>query len=85
MLPVNFEGTNTVLTKPEDMTDEQCLEVRAYCDIDGDGFPFYLTAWQPNKEDLEAINAGRPIMLKVVGKSMPPVCLYTFDENYEAN
>ena len=85
MLPTDFEGTNMDLIKPNGMTDEQCLAVRAFKGVDNDGFPFILTAWQPNKEDIEAINAGRPVMLKVIGQNTPPVCIYTFDENFQAN
>lgn len=85
MLPIDFEGTNIELRKPDEMTDEQCMSVRAYRGADADGFNFTLLAWQPNKEDIEAINAGRPIMLKIIGHTMPPVCVYTYDENFEAN
>lgn len=85
MIAIDFEGTNVELTRPTDMTDEQCSSVRAYKGVDQDGINFLLTAWKPNKEDIEAINAGRPIMLKVAGLGFPPVCLYTYDENYEAN
>ena len=85
MIPIDFEGSNIVLGKPEDMTDEQCQPVKAYAGEDNDGFPFFLTAWQPNKEDIEAINAGRPVMLKLIGYSMQPACLYTFDEAGECN
>lgn len=84
MLPIDFEGTNITLGKPANMTDEQCMSVKAYYGLDADSLPFYLTAWQPNREDIEAINAGRPIMLKVCG-SMPPVSIYTYDKNYEPN
>jgi hypothetical protein len=85
MLPIDFEGTNITLGKPGNMTDEQCSEVKAYRGTDNDGFPFFLTAWKLSKEDLEAVNSGRPIMLKVLGSSVPPVSMYTYDENYIAN
>lgn len=85
MLPIDFEGTNKTFTKPDNMTDEQCSEIRAYVGTDNDGFDFILLGFQLSVEDLEAVNAGRPIMLKIVGKTMPPVALYTFDENYEPN
>jgi hypothetical protein len=85
MLTIDFEGTNILLTRPQDMTDEECLPIRAFKGVDYDGFNFLLTAWKPNKEDIEAINAGRPVMLKVIGLGFPPVSLYTYDENFEAN
>jgi hypothetical protein len=85
MMPVDFEGSNTVLTKPKGMTDEQCMSVPAYRNIDDAGFPFTLTVWQPSKEDIDAINAGRPICLKVLGITPPPVSLFTVDENCNPN
>lgn len=85
MLPTDFEGTNIVLGKPDSMTDEQCSSIKAYKGIDGDGYPFFLTAWQLSKEDLEAVNNGRPIMLKMLGNVFYPVSMYTYDDNYNAN
>lgn len=85
MMPVHFEGANTTFHKPSDMTDEQCMSVSAYVGRDSDNLPFVLTAWQPSHEDIQAINAGRPIMLKLVGVSMQPAALYTFDHEYNPN
>ncbi|HUS02938.1 MAG TPA: hypothetical protein VMY77_14470 [Chitinophagaceae bacterium] len=85
MLPIDFEGTNVILTKPKDWTDEQCMEIKAFRGVDAEGIPFFLTAWNLSKEDLEAVNEGRPIMLKVCGSVTPPVAMYTFDKNYNPN
>ncbi|MBK7885493.1 MAG: hypothetical protein IPJ81_18140 [Chitinophagaceae bacterium] len=85
MLPIDFEGTNLILSKPANMTDEQCTALKAYKGVDNDGFPFFVTAWQPSKEDIESINSGKPIMLKILGTCFPPVALYTLDENNNSN
>lgn len=85
MMPVNFIGSNMVLTKPANMTDEQCSETPALRGTDDDGFPYHLTCWQPSREDIQAITHGKPIYLKVLGASMPPVVLFTIDDNGEAN
>lgn len=85
MLPIDFEGSNIELVKPHGMTDEECMSVPAFHGFDNGGNHFFLTAWRPSKEDMEAINAGRPIMLKVLATQTPPVALYTFDENFNAN
>lgn len=84
-MPIKFEGVNTELQKPDDMTDEQCIGLPAERGTDGEGFDYYLTAWMPNKEDVEAVMAGRPIFLKVIGKTHPPVALFTIDEKGEGN
>ena len=53
--------------------------------VDTDNYPFYLTAWKPNKEDIDAINRGEPIYVKTLGKSLPPMALFTLDENKQGN
>lgn len=85
MMPIDFEGSNLTLVKPSNMTDEQCASLYAYKGIDNDGFPFILTVWQPSKEDIEAVIAGRPICIKTVGETFPPMAVYTTDENLNAN
>lgn len=85
MHPIDFEGTNIELVKPVEMTDEQCMAVRAYKGVDVNQFPFILTAWMPNKEDLDAMNAGRPLMVKMLGELTPPISLWTYDENMQIN
>lgn len=76
MRPIHFPESNIQFGKPENMTDEECYSVSAY---KGDGF--INTVWMPNREDIEAINAGRPIILSITGSSMPPVSMFTCDEN----
>lgn len=56
-----------------------------YAGVDEDDFPYYMTAWQPNKEDLEALNAGRPVYVKTLSKGLPPMALFTLNENNEGN
>ena len=53
--------------------------------VDGEGFPYYMTAWKPNKEDLEALNRGEPVYVKVISQALPPMALFTLDENNNAN
>jgi hypothetical protein len=107
MHPVFFEGS-VEISKPNDMTDEQCMSAWAkfgfeklfkviqsngiahippglYAGVDQEDFPFYMTAWQPNKEDLEALNAGRPIYIKTLSKQLPPMAVFTLNENNEGN
>ena len=84
MTPVNFEGSNVTLTKPSSMTDEECYSAPAYAGVDDAGHNYIVTAWMPNREDIDAINAGRPVFMKNVG-GMFPTILYTTDENMEPN
>lgn len=56
-----------------------------YAGIDSEHFPFFLTAWKPSKEDIEAINRGEPIYIRTVSTGLPPMAVFTMDENGEAN
>lgn len=85
MRPVDFKGSNKTFVKPKSMTDEECLPLRALVGKDINGGDFIATAWQPNKEDIEAINRGEPIFVHVVGTGLPPMLLYTVNELGEAN
>ena len=80
MRAIHFPEANTEFHKPESMTDEECGSLSAYVGIDQRGFTHINTVWVPNKEDLEAILAGRPIVLSIIGDAMPPVSLFTYDE-----
>lgn len=45
--------------------------------VNGPGTPAMETAWLPTPAEIAAINAGAPIILRVLGASHPPVMLYT--------
>lgn len=53
--------------------------------IDNSEFPFFITAWKPNKEDIDAINRGEPIYIKTLAVQLPPMAVFTIDENGEGN
>ena len=82
MLPRNFPESNFVYGKPADWTDEQCMDLpvwRGQVPIDERGTTVHtiISCWQPSKEDIEAIVAGKPIYLAVTATGQPPVSLYT--------
>lgn len=56
-----------------------------YAGIDADNFPYYMTAWKPNKEDIEAINKGLPVYIKTLSRQLPPMAVFTLNENNEPN
>lgn len=56
-----------------------------YAGVDTDQFPYYLTAWKPNKEDIDAINNGLPVYIKTLSKQLPPMAVFTLNENNEPN
>lgn len=38
-----------------------------------EGLPAVASFWAPTPEEIEAIKAGRPVLLIVMGSTMPPV------------
>ena len=76
MLPVDFPQSNICFNKPESMTDEQCLPIKVFKGNRGD-MPIIISKWQPNKEDLDALNQGAGLWLEIVGVGLTPVAVYT--------
>ena len=85
MRAIKFPGSTFDLVKPKDMTDEQCFSLPAADGIDQNGHHYFLVAFEPNYEDLKALQEGRPLYLKVVGQIFQPVALFTLDENGNCN
>lgn len=95
MLPVNFEGAREI-HKPPGMKDEECSSLmiqQGYANRPGylppavlqdtfqaQGWPFTLSHWQPSKEDIEAINAGRGIWVRILSHTVHPIEVLTLDE-----
>lgn len=77
MLPIDFENANFTFTKPDNMTEEQCSDLRVFRGQWADGTPCIISKWQPSKEDIEAINRGEGIYLSITGSGMPPVAIFT--------
>ena len=100
MLAIEFQGSRQI-GKPKNMTDEECggLEIlQGTVQEEGDlpayihvgvttpeTWPFTLSCWKPSKEDLEALNAGRPIWVRVLSHVVHPLSLFTTDEQGEVN
>ena len=79
MLPVSFPQKNFEFTKPEGMTDEQCMSLPVcVCELkiddSGSKAMHVISCWQLSKEDLDEINRTGRIYLGVMGMQ-PPVFL----------
>jgi hypothetical protein len=75
------------------MTDEQCSSIYAMpvdhtvAGPDGQQYVsrFWVEAWKPSKEDIEAILRGEPIWLQITSVGLPPVAVFTLNEKGESN
>lgn len=64
MIPVDFEGSNTDMLKPQNMTEEECSNLRVRFVKNNRG-PQFTSRWQPSYEDLKALEAGKPLCLEM--------------------
>lgn len=97
MLNTQFEGAMEV-EKPPNMTDEQCSSawampldepIELLAGPNGETETVMARRWlmhyQPSKEDLEALNAGRGLWLSISGTQLSPHFLFTMNEKDEGN
>lgn len=94
MKPTEFEGCNHKYGPPEGWTDDQCQTIPAMVFeheieiLEGSGATtkqlFVITGWKPSEADLKKLNEGGLVYLQVYG-GMPPVCVYTVDDEGKPN
>lgn len=92
MNSVYFEGSK-LIGKPENVRDEDCFSLYAQpIDIKQTGEDgqilngrMWVEHWMPSKEDIEAINAGRGIWIQIHSIGLPPIAVFTLDENNNSN
>lgn len=80
MRPIDFPESNVTA-----MDDADCLPISLYVGECASGHRYINTVWQPSREDIEAIVAGRPIVVSVSGEYLPSLCLFTYNEAGEPN
>ena len=81
MMAARIEGCTRVLGAPHGWTPETsgpCCGLPIREEIAGD-MPVMVSTWEPTPAELEALNAGAKVMLRVLGTGHPPVMLYVGD------
>jgi hypothetical protein len=46
---------------------------RIDCNVNGPNTPVMVTAWLPTPKELDALNAGAPVHVRILGTSHPPI------------
>lgn len=77
MTPVSFKGS--VQVNPPEGAADNVVPVHKFEGVDSLGRPFCMTAWKPSYEDLQALNRGEPIYVRVIGGGINPMTLFTLD------
>lgn len=75
MYPADFPESNQVLSRPPDMTEEECDPLCVCQSQMPDGTPVVVSCWKLTKEELEEIQRTGRTWLIVVGHTMPPVIM----------
>jgi hypothetical protein len=63
MHPVDFKESNATLVKPENMTAEECGDLRGRLIPTFRGSQ-YTTCWEANYEDIELLNNGQALIIE---------------------
>lgn len=78
-------GCTRVLGQSQGYMGLPLRDVTIECTVNGPDTPAMETAWFPTLEEITALAAGAPIILRVLGTSHPPVLLYTGEAPTDAD
>lgn len=70
MINLRPVGTTRTLGKSQGYLGLNVLD-----EHDTDGFPIMTSSWEPTPAELERLNAGAPVLLRVFAVAHPPVKL----------
>lgn len=75
MLIKMIEGATRIIGKSQGYIGLPLRDEVINCSVDGPGTPSMVTAWEPTPDELALLNAGAPVLLRVLGTGHPPVML----------
>lgn len=85
MQPINFPNA-TEIKKPPTMTDEECMSTFALIhENDKKEVVAFTQCWKPSYEDLKALNRGEGVFITIYYPRLPPISVFTMDENGQCN
>jgi len=68
-----IKGTTRVLGKSQGYLGLPLRDDTINCSVNGPNTPCMTTAWLPTPKEIEAIVAGAPIHVRLVGTAHPPI------------
>lgn len=66
-------GTTRVLGKSQGYMGLPIRDERVNCSVSGTDMPCMVTAWLPTPKELEALNAGAAVHVRIIGSAHPPI------------
>lgn len=73
----NFDESNIILSPPPGKTEDEVRSSFAWIGKDSDGVEVTIICFQPTVEDLDRLEAGGKLWLRVMGRSTKPFSLST--------
>lgn len=73
MIIGRIEGATRVLGKSQGYLGLPLRDVLLISTVDGPQTPAMETAWLPTPDEIERINSGAPVILRIIGSAHPPV------------
>lgn len=68
-----IRGARRVIGKSQGYMGLPLRDEPMNCAVNGPETPSMVTAWLPTPKELEALNAGAPVHVRILGTSHPPI------------
>ena len=75
MMIGRIEGATRVLGKSQGYLGLPLRDEVINCTVSGEATPAMGTAWLPTPEELELLNAGASVHVRIIGAAHPPIML----------
>lgn len=66
-------GATRILGKSQGYMGLPLRDEPINCKVSGPNTPSMVTAWHPTPKELEALNAGAPVHVRIFGTAHPPI------------
>ncbi len=77
MISLKHPFCNTALTPPLGMTEDECRTLHIYRELPTEEQPHHAVTsfWTPEPAELETLNSGGSVMLRILGHTHPPLSM----------
>lgn len=79
MIILRIQGATRVLGKSQGYMGLPLRDELVHCSVGGEETPSMVTAWEPTPDELARLNAGAPVLLRLIGTGHPPVMIEVGD------
>ncbi|MCS0501565.1 hypothetical protein [Ancylobacter mangrovi] len=75
MLIKHISGATRIIDASQGYVGLSLRDEPVHCTVNGPATPSMVTAWEPTPDEITRINAGAPVLLRVLGVTHPPVMI----------